>query len=255
MKKYTKTDPVFNEEIMVTETGDPGHADNINAAPKQIFENTLVNRKELREGDSRDRTVTFDSGDNAEAGKWTDVPVMESGESHKSLFGKVSTMFRNIRYLYKVLGTADLSKMGDGTVTGVLSAIKPYCFIDPVDNLLANIKGKPLDATQGAVVQGEVDDLLDAVTQINSDLLKKFVKGYNVSALNWIKSNVGLYYALLPDEPPGVCMTICLGNFTNLSDRHLLVPYIYTPTNRPGLLCSTNNFADSATIQIIVLYQ
>ena len=44
MKDYTNTAPVFSESIRVTETSDPAHADNINAAPEQLLQNTLVNR-------------------------------------------------------------------------------------------------------------------------------------------------------------------------------------------------------------------
>ena len=47
MRKYTKLKPTFKNEIMITETGDPGHADNINAGPIQIFENTLANKEEI----------------------------------------------------------------------------------------------------------------------------------------------------------------------------------------------------------------
>lgn len=44
MKDYTNTAPVFSESIRVTETSYPAHADNINAAPEQLLQNTLVNR-------------------------------------------------------------------------------------------------------------------------------------------------------------------------------------------------------------------
>ena len=42
MKDYTSSTPAFSETIRITETTDPAHADNINAAPKQLLENTLV---------------------------------------------------------------------------------------------------------------------------------------------------------------------------------------------------------------------
>ena len=44
MKDYMNENPVFSESIRVTEVSDPAHADNINAAPKQLLQNTLVNR-------------------------------------------------------------------------------------------------------------------------------------------------------------------------------------------------------------------
>lgn len=47
MKDYTNKTPVFSKSIRVTETSDPAHADNINAAPVQLLQNTLVNRDSI----------------------------------------------------------------------------------------------------------------------------------------------------------------------------------------------------------------
>lgn len=52
-------------------------------------------------GDSQDNIVTFTSNDNADAESWTDVSVLKAKETHKSLLQKISTMFKNIRFLYK----------------------------------------------------------------------------------------------------------------------------------------------------------
>ena len=40
---------VFTDTIKVTETTDTNHADNINAAPKRVFENTVANRRDIEE--------------------------------------------------------------------------------------------------------------------------------------------------------------------------------------------------------------
>lgn len=74
-------------------------------------------------GDSKSNTVTFTSNDVADgsATSWTSVTKLESGISHATFFQRVSQMFKNIRYLYKVLGTADISSIGDGTLTGAIS--------------------------------------------------------------------------------------------------------------------------------------
>ncbi len=53
MKPYTNTEPNFSETIEITEVGDPGHADYLNAAPKQLLENTLVNKSDIEELDTR----------------------------------------------------------------------------------------------------------------------------------------------------------------------------------------------------------
>ena len=49
MKPYTESEPVFSESIQITEPTDPAHADNINAGPKQLLQNTLVNKKEIED--------------------------------------------------------------------------------------------------------------------------------------------------------------------------------------------------------------
>ena len=51
-------------------------------------------------GDSKDNTVTFTSADSSTADAWEDVTVLASKEKHSSLFGKISTMFKNVRYIY-----------------------------------------------------------------------------------------------------------------------------------------------------------
>lgn len=72
--------------------------------------------------DSAEETITFTSDDDAQgnATSWTSVPMIESGEKHKSIFNKFTTMIKNIRYLYNMLGTTDISSIGSGTVTSAL---------------------------------------------------------------------------------------------------------------------------------------
>lgn len=99
-----------------------GHISNntihITASERQAW-----NDKQTPTGDTKDNTATFDSGDATAPASWADVPALASGEKHSGIFNKVSTMFRNIRYLYKMLGTADISAIGDGTVTGAISML------------------------------------------------------------------------------------------------------------------------------------
>ncbi len=74
-------------------------------------------------GDSKDNTVTFNSGDAINPTGWADVGLMESGEEHKSLWRKVSLFAKNMRYLWKLCGANDISKLGDGTLTGAISKL------------------------------------------------------------------------------------------------------------------------------------
>ena len=76
-------------------------------------------------GDTADNTATFTSSDVADgsASAWTTVSKLSSGEKHSSIFAKVSQMFKNVRYLYKMLGTTDISKIGNGNCTGAISSL------------------------------------------------------------------------------------------------------------------------------------
>ena len=70
--------------------------------------------------DTLENIVTFKSDDVADglASAWTSVYKLSSGEKHYSIFAKMSQMFKNVRYLYKMFGTTDISAIGNGTCTG-----------------------------------------------------------------------------------------------------------------------------------------
>lgn len=90
---------------------------NVNITPEDIGAVEI-------EGDTANNIVLFESGDSTEAESWTDIDMIKSGENHSSLFNKLSTMFKNVRYLFKKLGTTDISKIGGGTVTGATETLK-----------------------------------------------------------------------------------------------------------------------------------
>lgn len=48
MKEYTSNTPEFSEHIQITEPTDPAHADNVNAAPMQLLQNTLYNHQMIK---------------------------------------------------------------------------------------------------------------------------------------------------------------------------------------------------------------
>lgn len=78
--------------------------------------------------DTEDCVVTFTSSDNdATTAKTTDgmtsVTTLESGETHESLFQKISKMFLNIRKLWNTVGETDISGIGT-TITGAISTLE-----------------------------------------------------------------------------------------------------------------------------------
>lgn len=90
---------------------------NVNLTPEQIG-------AVAEDGDASDTTVAFASSDtpDVDASVWESVAKLTSGEKHASIFAKVSQMFKNVRYLYKMLGSTDISSIGGGTVTGAISS-------------------------------------------------------------------------------------------------------------------------------------
>lgn len=120
MRKYTTDNPKFQESIDIVEETDPGHADNLTPSLKQLLQNSLV----LKNGDNE---TGFSSGDEGNPDSWSDIDIIESRESPKTLFGKLSTAVKNVRWLYKLLGTTDISGLGEGkakgTVTGAISKL------------------------------------------------------------------------------------------------------------------------------------
>lgn len=93
-----------------------------NAIQNKVI-NAELSKKLDKTGDSKDSTVTFTSADGKEPTSYTDIALLATGEKHSSILNKISTMFKNVRYLYKMLGTTDISAIGNGTVTGGLSEL------------------------------------------------------------------------------------------------------------------------------------
>jgi len=52
-------------------------------------------------------TVTFSSGDSTSATSWTDVSTLSSGLTHAALLNRISTMMKNVRYLYNKLHSGE----------------------------------------------------------------------------------------------------------------------------------------------------
>ena len=73
--------------------------------------------------DLTENEVAFTSGDAASPTAWSSVPVLTSGSTLATLFNRISTMIKNVRWLYSKLGTTDISSIGNGTVTGALSTL------------------------------------------------------------------------------------------------------------------------------------
>ena len=65
----------------------------------------------------------YTSNDNVTPPAWSEVSTISSGDTNSSIFGKLTSMVKNVRWLYNKLGTSDFSVSGD-TVTGALGSLQ-----------------------------------------------------------------------------------------------------------------------------------
>lgn len=127
-------------------------------------------------GDTKDNKVSFTSGDSATATSWSSVSTISTGETHSSLLRKISTMIKNVRYLYNLLGTTDISTISDeGTVTGGISAL---------NNTIGSIQMKTFSLLTGTTVSTTSKDYSTYGGRLFSDYdLIVFVGGVSVTDL------------------------------------------------------------------------
>lgn len=139
MKDYKVENPQFTDTLQITETTDTSHADNINRAPKQAFENTLYLEKTKVAADGGDVSDTIIKTE-GEAGD-EDYPVPAAGDTPKTFLAKTKKFISNFK----------------DWMTGVcmLGAI--------VNNCVTDNPNLPLSAAQGKALQ-------DALTVLNNEL-------------------------------------------------------------------------------------
>ena len=140
-------------------------------------------------GDSKSNTVTFTSNDASDSNVtkttgWTTVTALASGITHATFFQRVSQMFKNVRYLYKLIGTTDISAIGDGTVKGAISTLNSNLI--KIEVLKCGISAS---ANTDAIINCDISSIsgtILAVIPINISV------GSNLSA---ITKAIPLYYS------------------------------------------------------------
>lgn len=159
-------------------------------------------------GDSKSNTVTFTSNDVADgsAASWTSVTALASGITHATFFARVSQMFKNVRYLYKMLGTTDISSIGNGTVTNAISTLNSNLggLGDVIENTLsyysmtANTEHKLMSITlpKGKYV------IIAQLGTINSDDLNllHISKGGSKLKMTYYNNCLSFYYNATQDS-------------------------------------------------------
>lgn len=54
------------------------------------------------------------SNDNGTPPAWTEVDSISTSDTNSNIFGKLTAMVKNVRWLYNKLGTTDFSAVGGG---------------------------------------------------------------------------------------------------------------------------------------------
>lgn len=156
-------------------------------------------------GDSANNTVTYTSDDVADgsASAWETVQPLTSEEKHESLFAKISKVIKNVRFLYKLLGTTDISAIGSGTVTDILSALNSGKFdkANVLNNLTTTTAGYALDAREGKTLADNISTLNDAYATLNEALYAgafPISSAHNINGLLHVKcGNLRLVYGTI----------------------------------------------------------
>ena len=163
-----------------------------------------------KDGDSKDNTVTFESSDSTTADSWTDVAVLATGEKHSSIFAKISTMFKNIRYIYTHF-------------------IKSENILDTLEEIVAN--------TQSGKVAGAL-----AVKELNSNLVNIDTELLNYTDVtgnknSFVNSGSAFFYSKTGNK---VCVQ-CYGSVNaNVSMNAILCSNFPAPVFGYGVLTITN---------------
>ena len=131
----------------------------IDAIPKTDLTNYLT-----KTGDGSNLTAVFEEA--------TTLEELTTGEKLSSIFGKLKLALKNLKSLISLIGTTDISTIGDGTITGGLndvnSNLQPKTSYIPIPSDY-NVLGDTLPL----IVSGRV-------AQISIPTLKNIVNGDNV---------------------------------------------------------------------------
>ena len=183
---------------------------------------------------SSEGTFTGTSYDAQNSSSWISVTTLVSGETNGSIFTKISQMFRNIRYLYKVIGSANISAVG----TNITNAI---------NNLNSN---KSSTSHTHSTFTSAANGFVPAA---KNDTTNYATTGYVLTGAGWkfgIKYNTDTTYSYSTTNAPGLMPELNddntyylngTGNWSVPSDTN--TTYSVVTTTTPGLMPKLNNNA------------
>ncbi len=195
-------------------------------------------------GDTAENTATFTSSDVADgsASAWTSVSKLSSGEKHSSILKKVSQMFKNVRYLYKMLGTTDISKIGNGTCTGAISSLNSGLankyFIKIMKSDWSGIMGSLMP-----MFNINNDNMIDLIAHNEQNDTYPGVRVASASA-DYDGNNIPDTYLKKSDAKNNV--SVLSNTATNYNDQTPVVQYFTVPDDGYYLITGLVTFSSNA---------
>lgn len=127
--------------------------------------------------------IEFKSEDDKNPSGYTDVDLITDGEKQSSLWRKVSLFAKNVRYLWKLCGTSDISGLADGTLTGAVSKLNTDIIVRLSDKVTLHCVGKYVEL-----------DMYDYVISNKVYIPEKYYpSGMPVAEIAIIAPGVGLF--------------------------------------------------------------
>ena len=146
---------------------------------------------------SKDGTLNgFTSNDAASPTAWSAANAITTSDTNSTIFSKVTTMIKNVRWLYSKLGTTDFSATGQSTVTGALSALQSGLNGKAASSHSHNASQLPISSSQtnsnsyiptSALVysmQQQINSLNDAIAKISGGTTIKYIDTQTNTVLN-----------------------------------------------------------------------
>lgn len=159
--------------------------------------NEAIGKKLNKDGDISDTTVAFTSEDNESPTVWKDIGRIVSGKV-KEILNRVSIMSNNLKYLYKLCGTTDVSKIADGTLTGAVSMLNTD--IQTVGNRYTIFNSGP-NSNRKLTFSG-IFSAIVSVRGAQTDAFGAFfVQGYGIGSAR-------IHVAAIQDSPSVTCTVI-----------------------------------------------
>lgn len=192
----------------------------IDAIPKTDLTNYLT-----KTGDGSNLTAAFEEATNLEE--------LTTGEKLSSIFGKLKLAVKNLKSLISLIGTTDISTIGDGTITGGLSDVNGKLIKYKIDKISVN---NPDLAIGTNIIDGTTFTLSKGIYFIT-------IKVQGISAITrndqriefWVGNTKmrSISQASLPHNTP--YPVVAFGFFMNVVDEDTVNVYSYVDTTTLSL--------------------